>query len=233
MARVKFGAPISVITGKFNGSYFQKGYYGQQIGRKVNQLFSRTPPQSKIRQNFSVLSKKWGQLTEAQRQQWRNAAPSQNEGYNYFQSRNLPVVNSGGNFFPSPPADLPLPNLDFFEYLTGWSGSPPHGSVTIIWDVSKDFKSHDLITSAKVALTKSAGATPQASEAIGGYYAPYIWDNNTFQVEVLETPIPGSNVTLPPWRNYARLKIWLDVYYLDTGQLAQHITTKTFEIPLT
>ncbi len=113
------------LSGKVAGSVFQRNKYGRFVRNKTIPTNPQTVSQQEVRLNVSDLSKTWGTLTEAQRQNW--IAEAQNypltkkgrtytlAGYMYFMmlNRNLqeidqPVITD------CPPIGKPQ-KFDFFS----------------------------------------------------------------------------------------------------------------------
>lgn len=72
MAKVKFSAMISGMSGKLNGSVFARNRGGDYLRTKVTPSNPQTAAQSAVRSVFGSLSQAWRSLTEAQRTAWRS-----------------------------------------------------------------------------------------------------------------------------------------------------------------
>lgn len=74
MASVKIGAIITDIRGKLGGHVFQNNGAGLIMSTKVSPINHQTPSQRHNRELFRIISQLWRDLTNVQRQGWRNTA---------------------------------------------------------------------------------------------------------------------------------------------------------------
>lgn len=72
MAKIKFSALVSEMSGKLNGSVIVRGKSGAFVRNRVIPINANTTSQSAARQNFAIISKAWSSLTEAQRATWNS-----------------------------------------------------------------------------------------------------------------------------------------------------------------
>lgn len=70
MAKIKFSALVSEMSGKLNGSVVVRGKSGAFIRNRVIPINANTASQNAVRQNFAIISKAWSNLTETQRATW-------------------------------------------------------------------------------------------------------------------------------------------------------------------
>lgn len=73
MAKVKYGAIVTDMSGKLGGHVFSKNKGGSYMRTKVTPLNPQTVAQTGIRGLFSAISQNWSALTEAQRNSFRDS----------------------------------------------------------------------------------------------------------------------------------------------------------------
>lgn len=83
MAKIKFSALVSEMSGKLNGSVIARGKNYTTLRNRVIPVNVNTASQSAVRQIFASISKNWSLLTEEQRIAWNNAV-SQWKGTGIF-----------------------------------------------------------------------------------------------------------------------------------------------------
>lgn len=83
MAKIKFSALVSEMSGKLNGSVIARGKNYTTVRNRVIPVNPNTALQSQIRQLFATISKNWSTLTETERSSW-NSVVSQWIGTGIF-----------------------------------------------------------------------------------------------------------------------------------------------------
>lgn len=124
MAKIKYSALVSEMRNKLNGSVLSKNRYGSYVRNKVTPVNPQTSYQLNQRAILSSLSSAWRGLTQAQRDEWQEAANNQPitdifgdtkilSGQAFFVSRNLNLVGSGTPLISAPgqPVNVPLVSI--------------------------------------------------------------------------------------------------------------------------
>ena len=154
MALIKLTAIIDQISGKLNGTVFARNKGGNYVKGLSKPTNPQTSHQQTVRNRFSYISKEWRNLTEEQRQSWREIArvrPVKNRlgedrflsGFQWFQKINVNSTLAGDGFRETPPPLVRFPypkkmntNLsnfphDFLLQLEVTAGNPDTCSVLI------------------------------------------------------------------------------------------------------
>lgn len=154
MALIKLTAIIDQISGKLNGTIFARNKGGNYVKGLSIPANPQTPHQQNVRNRFSYISQEWRNLTEEQRQSWREIAkvrPVRNRlgeerflsGFQWFQKININSTLAGDGFREEPPPLVTFPypkkmntNLsnfpdDFLLQLEVTAGNPATCSVLI------------------------------------------------------------------------------------------------------
>ena len=117
MAKVKFSALVSGMSGKLNGSVLYRGPAGDIIRTKVTPSNPQTPAQLAARSLLTALSQQWRALTVAERTAW-NAITENFPSVDVFGDQRIPsgqqlfigintnITNAGGVVITSPPAPV-------------------------------------------------------------------------------------------------------------------------------
>lgn len=74
MARIIYSGVIDGIAGKVGGSVFQRGRSGNVFKNKPIPRNPQSDYQKRVRAIFAEISKRWGTITEAQREAWNELA---------------------------------------------------------------------------------------------------------------------------------------------------------------
>jgi len=133
MAKVKFSALISGMSGKLNGSVFARNAGGDYLRTKVTPVNPQTSYQVLARARLAGFSQGWRSLTQSQRQAWSNAVANwsttdvfgdvQNPKGNTLYTRlNINIANAGGSPIVLPPAPVgvtALTDLSLTATVTG------------------------------------------------------------------------------------------------------------------
>lgn len=124
MAKVLFGAPVSVITGKMGGNFFQTGPYGPVLSRINRPTVRRQLTQFHVRILIGVIAHGWQTLTTAEQDSWKTAAGSSGLGYDLYMKHNFYYYKINGSILRSYVAPTPLLSvkpdyLDIFYYPAG------------------------------------------------------------------------------------------------------------------
>lgn len=117
MAKIKYSALVSSMSGKLNGSVLTKNKSGYAIRNKTTPINRRTSYQTQLRANFAANAKLWATLTESQINAWNAAAVQvsrtnifgdkiQNSGFNLFMECNRNLFTAGQTGITDVPADF-------------------------------------------------------------------------------------------------------------------------------
>ena len=117
MAKVKYSAFISGMSGKLNGSVLARNAGGDYIRTKVTPVNPQTAAQSAARNLLAQFSQAWRGLTQSQRDAWSGAVANwsttdvfgdvQNpKGNTLFTRLNINIANAGGSTILVPPAPV-------------------------------------------------------------------------------------------------------------------------------
>lgn len=117
MAKVKYSALVSEMSGKLNGSVLAKNRSGSYIRTKITPVNPQTIAQTAVRNRLSAMSQAWKGLTEAQRSAWNSAVEDWQKtnifgdtvkpsGQNLFVGVNANVLNAGGTQLSNPPVKV-------------------------------------------------------------------------------------------------------------------------------
>ena len=75
MAKIKFSALVSEMSGKLNGSVIARGKNYTTVRNRVIPVNVQSATQTQVRQIFATISKNWSSLSESQREAWNQAVP--------------------------------------------------------------------------------------------------------------------------------------------------------------
>lgn len=75
MAKIKFSALVSEMSGKLNGSVIARGKNYTTVRNRVIPVNVQSVAQTQVRQIFATISKNWSSLSESQREAWNQAVP--------------------------------------------------------------------------------------------------------------------------------------------------------------
>jgi hypothetical protein len=95
MARIKFGALVSEISGSIGSATFQKSNFGNTLRTKPRSRRSGTTSQMSCRYIMMQLHQAWAALTDAQRQQWNRFVSFSGAGIN----RDKAILLTGHSLF--------------------------------------------------------------------------------------------------------------------------------------
>lgn len=120
MALIKLTAIIDQISGKLNGTIFARNKGGNYVKRLSIPANPQTQHQQNVRNRFSYISKEWRNLTEEQRQSWREIAKVRTvrnrlgeerflSGFQWFQKININSTLAGDGFRETPPPLVRFP----------------------------------------------------------------------------------------------------------------------------
>ena len=124
MAKVKFGAIVTDISGKLGGHVFAKNRGGNYMRTKTTPLNPQSVRQMAVRAMFALISSAWSALTETARNSFRDKVVEYSttnvfgdvknpSGKALYQKLNQNLLNSGQNQIsecPSP-SSVPSPSL--------------------------------------------------------------------------------------------------------------------------
>lgn len=134
MAKVKYSALVSEMSGKLNGSVLAKNRSGSYIRTKITPVNPQTVAQTAVRNRLSAMSQAWKGLTENQRSAWNSSVEDWQKtnifgdtvkpsGQNLFVGVNANVLNAGGSQLTNPPVKVgvtALTSLSFaFDTVAG------------------------------------------------------------------------------------------------------------------
>lgn len=167
MALVKFGAGITEIRGSIGGVTFSRSYSGPVMKEKPIPPRRRRGTQPKNRSIIGFLSRQWGGLTGAQRDEWKTWALNHPEpdrfggtfimsGSNAYSKLNFQAVRlfGMGNLQNSPPSDPPAANL---YSLVVASGSVNPGDITLDWTAAGTGSADDVVEVQRAGPFQSEG----------------------------------------------------------------------------
>ena len=106
MATIKFGGAITDARGSLAGNVFSRNRGGSYMRQRVTPTNPNTARQAAVRASFGSLQSNWRNLTEAQRDSWRNNAvnfPGKNRlgdvityaGNTLYQKCNMVLLSAG------------------------------------------------------------------------------------------------------------------------------------------
>lgn len=127
MAKVKYSALVSEMSGKLNGSVLAKNRSGSYIRTKITPVNPQTIAQTAVRNRLSAMSQAWKGLTESQRSAWNSAVEDWQKtnifgdtvkpsGQNLFVGVNANVLNAGGTQLTNPPVKVGVAALTALSF---------------------------------------------------------------------------------------------------------------------
>lgn len=132
MARIKYGALVSDISGSIGSSTFQKSLYGNTLRNKPRPRLSSSSSQQYCRNTMQIVHQAWQALTDAQRRQWNQYVTYSNSTIR----RDRAVLHTGHSLFLrynfiryinlrsilSVPGYAPLPEVEGFFGVHFYTG---------------------------------------------------------------------------------------------------------------
>jgi hypothetical protein len=121
--------------GTLSGITWQRNRYGQTHYPRHSPRNPRTDKQVFVRTNWREVSRRWSQITENQRLNWRVAAKEQwsrrrlgkrypLKGYYYYMRINVALANRGQPLLDLPPGDPPPAGLSKPLLTSVWYDQP-------------------------------------------------------------------------------------------------------------
>lgn len=134
MALIRTGAFVDAIAGKVRGTTFQRNRYGQIVKGSASITTRHTASQSARRSQWQIQSRRWAQLTQAQRDVWNAAAAAldyQNRfgddvtltGFNFFVKRNVLAQMMKFGDIDAPGSTEPVPEIEGLALDVNLGGS--------------------------------------------------------------------------------------------------------------
>lgn len=122
MAKIKYSALVSEVSGKLNGSVLTKNRYGAYIRNKVTPVNRQTSAQLGVRSTFTTVAQAWRGLTQAQLAQWGAGAKNfirtnvfgdirNLSGFNLYMRLNKNLLNTGGAMIDVCPLPAPVESI--------------------------------------------------------------------------------------------------------------------------
>lgn len=114
MAKIKYSALVTGMSGKLNGSVMARNRAGSYVRNKTTPVNPQTDYQVAVRNRLAGQSAQWRGLTEFQRQSWIEAVDDWSNtniwgdlvkptGQNLFIKVNTSILNAGGSVLSLPP----------------------------------------------------------------------------------------------------------------------------------
>lgn len=132
MAKIKFSALVSEMSGKLNGSVIARGRNYVTVRNRVIPTNVQSATQVQVRQIFATISKNWSSLSESQRVAWNEAVPDwvstgifadtlTQSGKSLFQKLNNNLFMNGFEGVNLPPMKTNFTPIviDLFEFAPG------------------------------------------------------------------------------------------------------------------
>lgn len=115
MARLKYTGSITDISGHLAGTTFQKTKWGSCMQKKIIPVAKQTPATSSYRNKFQSAVKSWHSLTPEQISAWNAAAPAGLNGFQHFNSYNIPAQQATNSIISAPPTFPANTSIDINE----------------------------------------------------------------------------------------------------------------------
>lgn len=176
MAKIKWSALVSEISGKLNGSVIARGKNYVTIRNRVIPVNPNTNEQSRVRQIFGVISKNWSTLTEEQRQAWNNAVAQwigtgifsdalTLSGKSLYQKLNNNLIMNGYEGISEPPAKTIFPAVSYeLTYTVGGGAIQLGGTIRTI--DNQNFGLNNLVAVWRFSKVATAGTSNLKGRAI-------------------------------------------------------------------
>lgn len=176
MAKIKWSALVSEISGKLNGSVIARGKNYVTIRNRVIPVNVQSSFQMEVRQIFGIISKNWSTLTEEQRQAWNNAVPQwigtgifadalTLSGKSLYQKLNNNLIMNGYEGISEPPVKTIFPAVNYeLTYTIGGGAIQLGGTIRTI--DNQNFGVNDLVAVWRFSKVASAGTSNLKGKAI-------------------------------------------------------------------
>lgn len=126
MAKIKYSALVSEMSGKLNGSVMAKNRSGNYVRTKITPVNPQTPAQVAARNRLSFFSSAWKGLTQGQRDAWNGSVDDWTKtnifgdsikpsGQNLYVAVNSNIQNGGGSPLVLPPQKVGVDALSAFS----------------------------------------------------------------------------------------------------------------------
>lgn len=179
MAKVKFSALVSDMSGKLNGSVFSRNRGGSYLRNKVTPINPQTSFQAKVRNIFGSISSGWKSLTEAQRKAWTSVVEQWKKtnifgdlktpsGNSLFVRLNANIIKAGGTMIDNPPMPAGVSGADEVSF----------DELSVANGISIDVEVPSITSNDKILVEMTPGMSPGISNAKNQFRIVEVLDYN-------------------------------------------------------